>query len=334
MNFNDLNEEKKSLFNLDSIKFILDMMNDLDIKNLYFNGGALLNQNKLKNKYEIYDWDIHLISGENGTNEIFNKLKKVAEKLKGFEREGTASSLKSLIFYYLGRKIDFQIKKDLYLPEENCTFDIDSICIILKKNETNFYIQNSQALEAFNTGIIKLQAPQSDLYRIIRRILTIIGKYNIKKFIIENDKEIILNQDNSKVIEELYNQEKRNNIEILKKTDKTKASCIIKFFCMCFRVKDLYNYIKIILNSHLFDKIFPELALAMKNNKFLQEIKKESEAKENDRVINSQKDIFELLVKYNENNIKLFEELLIIKNSEFNEVNLDKIEKIKCKLSK
>ena len=164
--------------------------------------------------------------------------------------------------------------------------------------------------------------------------MTIIGKYNIKKFIIEKDKEIILNQDNSKVIEELYNQEKRNNIEILKKTDKTKASCIIKFFCMCFRVKDLYNYIKIILNSHLFDKIFPEIALAMKNNRFLQEIKKESEAKENDRVINSQKDIFELLVKYNENNIKLFEELLIIKNSEFNEVNLDKIEKIKCKLSK
>ena len=331
MNFNDLNKEKKSLFNLDSIKFTLDMMNDLDIKKLYFNGGAIFNQNKLKKKYEIFDWDIHLISGENGTNEIFNKLKKVSVKLKGFERRGTASSLKSLIFYYLGKKIDFQIKKDFYLPEENCTFDIDSICLILERNEKNFYIQNFQALDAFNTGIIKLQAPQSDIYRIIRRILTLIGKYNITKFIIEKNKEIILNQDNSKVIEDLFKQEKRNNIEILKKTDKTKASCLIKFFCMCYRVKDLYDYIKIVLNSHLFDKIFPELSLAMKNDKFLQEIKKESEKNENDRVINSQNDIFEIIMKYNKNNIKLCKELLIIKNSEFNEINLDEIENIICK---
>ena len=222
MNFNDLSIQQQSLFNLDSINFTLNMMNDLDINKLYFNGGAILNQNKLKKKYEIYDWDIHVINGENGVNEIFDKLKKLSEISNGIQRGSTASTLKSLVFNYLGKKIDFQIKKDFYLPEENCTFDIDSICIILKKNEKNIFIQNPKALNSLITGISKLNAKQSDIYRIIRRLLTIIGKYDIQKFIIEKDKEIILNKDNTKVIEEIYNQEKRENIEILKKQIKLK----------------------------------------------------------------------------------------------------------------
>ena len=325
MNFSDLSIQQQSLFNLDSINFTLNMMNDLDINKLYFNGGAILNQNKLKKKYEIYDWDIHLINGENGVDEIFDKLKKLSDISNGIQRGSTASTLKSLVFNYLGKKIDFQIKKDFYLPEENCTFDIDSICIILKKNEKNIFIQNPKALNSLITGISKLNAKQSDIYRIIRRLLTIIGKYDIQKFIIEKDKEIILNKDNTKVIEEIYNQEKRENIEILKKTDKTKASCLIKFFCMCFRVKNLYKYIKDILNSHLFDKIFPGLSLALNNNKFLEEIQKESESDENNRKINCQNDIIELIMKYNSDNKKLKNELLIMKFSEFNEFNLDKI---------
>ena len=133
MYFNELTEEKKSLFNLDSIYFILSFMNDLNINKLYFNGGAIFNQNKLKKKYEIDDWDIHLINGENETEEIYHKLKKLSKKLNGIERGSTDSTLKSLVFYYDGKKIDFQIKKDFYVPEENCTFDIDSICLVLKK---------------------------------------------------------------------------------------------------------------------------------------------------------------------------------------------------------
>ena len=50
MNFNDLSIQQQSLFNLDSVNFTLNMMNDLGINKLYFNGGAILNQNKLKKK--------------------------------------------------------------------------------------------------------------------------------------------------------------------------------------------------------------------------------------------------------------------------------------------
>ena len=323
MYFNELTEEKKSLFNLDSINFILSFMNDLNINKLYFNGGAIFKQNKLKKKYEIDDWDIHLINGENETEEIYHKLKKLSKKLNGIERGSTASTLKSLVFNYNEKKIDFQIKKDFYVPEENCTFDIDSICIILKKNEKNFFIQNPQALNTILCGISKLQAKHSDIYRIIRRIIILIGKYDIKKFIIEKNKEIIMNKDNSKLIKELFNQEKRENFEILKKNDKTKASCLIKFFCMCFRVKDLYKYIQDILNSHIFEQIFPELISGMKNNKFLDDIKNESNEKEDDNKINCQNDIAELIMKYNKDNQKLYDELLILKNSEFNEVKLN-----------
>ena len=168
-----------------------------------------------------------------------------------------------------------------------------------------------------------MQAKHSDIYRIIRRIIILIGKYDIKKFIIEKNKEIIMNKDNSKLIKELFNQEKRENFEILKKNDKTKASCLIKFFCMCFRVKDLYKYIQDILNSHIFEQIFPELISGMKNNKFLDDIKNESNEKEDDNKINCQNDIAELIMKYNKDNQKLYDELLILKNSEFNEVKLN-----------
>ena len=94
---------------------------------------------------------------------------------------------------------------------------------------------------------------------------------------------------------------------------------------MCFRVKNLYKYIKDILNSHLFDKIFPGLSLALNNNKFLEEIQKESKSDEDNRKINCQNDIIELIMKYNSDNKKLKNELLIMKFSEFNESNLDKI---------
>ena len=326
MYFNQLNEENKSLFNLDSFNFTFKMLQDLNIEKIYFNGGAILNQKKLKKKYEVDDWDIHLIQGEEGTNEIFNKLKKISEKEKGFERGGTESTLKSLIFNYLGKKIDFQIKKEYYLPEENCTFDIDSICTIMDKNNNNFYIQNVYFLDSIINGIVKLKAKQSDIYRILRRIIVIIAKYDIKKFIIEKDKEIIINKDNSEVIILLFNQEKRDNINILKKTDKTKSSCLVKFLCMCYRVKDLYDYIIKILNSHLFDKIFPELDRAIRKTEFLEEIRRESKLDEKDRKINCQNDVVELIMKYNNNNKNLVNELLAnLKNNEFNKVKLEKI---------
>lgn len=326
MYFNQLNEEKKSLFNLNSFNITFNMLQYLNIEKIYFNGGAILNQNKLKKKFEVDDWDIHLIQGEEGTNETINKLKKLAEKEKGYERGSTASTLKSLIFNYLGKKIDFQIKKEYYLPEENCTFDIDSICTILNKNDKNFYIQNPNALDALINGVAKLQAKQSDIYRILRRIIVIIAKYDIKKFIIENNKEIIINKDNSDVISLLLNQEKRDNIKILKKTDKTKSSCLVKFLCFCYRVKDLYEYIIKILNSHLFDKIFPEIDKAMRNNKFLEEIQKESKLNEKERKINSQNDVVDLTMKYNNNNKNLANELFfILKKSEFNQVKLEKL---------
>ena len=63
----------------------------------------------------------------------------------------------------------------------------------------------------------------------------------------------------------------------------------------------------------------------MNNNKFLEEIQKESKSDENNRKINSQNDIIELIMKYNRDNKKLKNELLIMKFSEFNEFNLDKI---------
>ncbi len=61
----------------------------------------------------------------------------------------------------------------------------------------------------------------------------------------------------------------------------------------------------------------------MKNNKFLDDIKNESNEKEDDNKINCQNDIAELIMKYNKDNQKLYDELLILKNSEFNEVKLN-----------
>ena len=329
MYFSCLEKQKQSFFNMNSFYFIFNMMNKLDIKKLYFNGGAILNQPKLKKLYEIDDWDIHLIQDEEGTNEVFNKLKILSDKTGGFERGSTASTLKSLVFNYLDKKIDFQIKKRFYLTEENCTFNIDSLNTILKKNENDFYIQNPQVLDTINTGIVTLQAKQSDIYRILRRLIIIIAKFDIKKFIIEKNLEIIINTDNSKIIDKILAQEKRENFDILKKQKKTKASCLIKFLCMCYRVKNLYEYILKIINSHLFDKIFPELCKSLENKELLNKFKKESELDENKRKINSQNDIVELIINYNNNDKKLANEFLInLKNSEFNEVNLKNLENI------
>ena len=61
----------------------------------------------------------------------------------------------------------------------------------------------------------------------------------------------------------------------------------------------------------------------MKNNKFLDDIKNESNEKEDNKKINCQNDIAELIMKYNKDNQKLYDELLILKNSEFNEVKLN-----------
>lgn len=326
--FENLNADYKELFNLKAFHFIQSFMKHYKINQIYFNGGAILNQNKLKSRFEIDDWDIHLIDGEKNIDEIYESVKRNPMSIRLIERGSTASTQKSIVFEYQREKIDFQVKKAGYRPENHCTFDIDSLCTANHIDNMNFLIQNPYSLNSLKTQTTQLRAKQSDIYRILRRFVILVAKYDIKKFQLDENTIIDMEKDNTEIIEQLKNQNSRNGVVILEKSDKVKASVLTKFFCMCYRVKNLFEYVMKINKSNIFDRVFPYLSQAIKNNDFLESLKIESSLPEEKRTINNTNDFVGLLMSFNKNNIELARELLILKESAFNEVNMKTIELI------
>lgn len=327
--FEELDKECKELFNLKSFTTIQDFMGDFKIEQIYFNGGAILNQDKLKKEFEIDDWDIHLIQEEKDTETIYRNVKDSFNEV--LERGSTASTYKSLIFNYSDKKFDFQVKKAKYRPENHCTFDIDSLCTLMHKDNPNFLVQNPKSLISLRKQKVKLQAKQSDIYRILRRLVILVAKYDIKKFKIDKDTTIIMEENNIENIKKLNEQKIRDEIKILEKSDKTKASIITKFLCMCYRVKDPFEYVSKINKSSIFDYIFPNFSNAIKDEKFLSSLKTETSLPEEERNIKSTNDFVVLLMQFNKDNTELASELLILKQDVFNEVNMNTIELISKK---
>lgn len=301
-------------------------MSDLGLDNIYFNGGAILKQERLKKRFQIDDWDIHLIKDEETTTEEqYERVKKLAIQANGLERGGTASTYKSLVFLVQNRRGDFQMKKPDYKPEDHCTFDIDSVCTKIEKRDRKFFVQNPESLDSIKNSFARLKSKQSDLYRIVRRLVILVAKYDIRKFYIEEDLILDIGRNNVDLIKMIEHKEFRDGVKIIEKSDGTKASCLTKFFSMCYRVKDLYEYVSKINDSHIFDSIFPNFSIALRNIDFLKDLKRESLLMENMRTINSTNDFVVLLIKHNKTNIKLARELLILEKDVFNEVNLNTI---------
>ena len=326
--FEDLDKDCRALFNLKSFQFMQDFMRYFKITQIYFNGGAILNQDKLKKQFEIDDLDIHVIQDEEDADRIFESVKINPMSTALIQRGSTASTYKSIVFKYLGEKIDFQMKKARYKPEDHCTFDIDSLCTLISNDNPNFLIQNSHSLTSLKTQTTQLQAKQSDIYRILRRLVILVAKYDIKKFEIDKDSAIDMDKDNTEVIQKLSEQKIRDEVLILEKSDKTKASILTKFLCMCYRVKDPFEYVVKINNSNIFDYIFPNFSCAIKNNDFLENLRTELLLPEEKRFINNTNDFIALLMKFNKDNVNLAKELLILKKDIFNEVNMHAIDLI------
>ena len=299
--------------NIPSIYKITNFMEKAKLLKINFNGGALIKTGKLKDEFVIDDYDVFLVDEKN--EEMFLASKKQLLS-SGFvldsESSGTLTTQQTAILQDIdGTSYDFLLKKkEAFEKIVGGAFDIDLLFLEIKKNDRDrtkisVELKNASALESLHKKIAIFRGHTKDYNRVLKRMLVLIAKFDIENFVVK-DKVINVSENPLNTSENL-----RKIKEILPEMiDKSKASTLMKFFSMFYRVSTPLDYVLKINNSHIFEENFPELSKILKNDKFISFLATEQYSKS--KQLNNEMNVFDKLLFYAEDKEKFINECKIL----------------------
>ena len=255
-----------------SIYKIKDFMDKAKLLKVNFNGGALIKTNNLKDDFVIDDYDLFIVGEDKEQLYLASKKKLIDLGFKiDSQSNGTLTTKQTTIFKDSnGTKFDFLLKRgEVFKKISGGAFDVDLVYLEIKKedaksNKIRVNLKNSFALESLDKKITIFHGHTDDYERVLKRILVLSAKYDIENFVIYNktinvSNDSNLTKDNIKKIKEI----------LPKTTNKGRASVLMKFFSILYRVSKPLDYIRRVNNSHLLDEGFPELSKILKNDDFI-----------------------------------------------------------------
>jgi len=322
----EITEKSKYLheINFDSFEPVKQFKIASRLSEVIFFGGALIS-NQLREDKAVDDYDLMLI-GE-AEKEKFDLAVKALQE-NGYEIVGghgeTTTNLCMAQFKKNGKIFELCLKKDSRDGQVFGTFDIDNLYVLIDK-DNRIFLKNEEAITSLRSRYSKLIQKTENLYRVCNRMLVSLAKYNVGTFDLYG-REFRVSDGDSEQNQAALMQFKRDNLT-------AKAEFLAKFLTITPRVDNLYEYIEKINTSKLFEIDFPTLAKTLNNEAFKAVVRLETFKTAQQRTLNTDFDVFKVLVCSAEDKLEFVKEFKILKKARSTKQScisefLDQLEKI------
>ncbi|HSQ98232.1 MAG TPA: hypothetical protein VLL98_05985 [Rickettsiales bacterium] len=285
--------EKPDELNLESLNLVKRFIEDSQLKDIVFFGGALIN-NILREDKSVDDYDLMII-GEINRQRFEEAERKLVQS--GYEiiggHEETTTNLAMRQFKKEDKIFELCLKKDTVTIDSFGTFDVDNISVLIDGEKV--YINSILAIQSLRNKTMQLKEQTNNIFRILGRMLVHIAKYGTEKFYLNDEHSILFT-----VSSEIETKKENEGVFIYFKEQpkQAKAECLAKFLFMMSRVNNIEDYVKKINNSGLLDKHFPILSRILNDKNFLSFLKIESQKPITERTLNTDVNVFDKICQY------------------------------------